>query len=688
MRSNFKSTPEIAIVSTMADAGEHLDFFIQYHKAIGISWFYIFNDDNSQETFNIANKYKNVKVIHKDKEYFEKVKETPVFENTKKRNLLEKEVMVRQEANVYIAAAEATLKGIDWLIHIDIDELFFLNGNNIYDHFKELDRKSIGGFNYVNYEAITTGLGNDCIYSSTQYFKKNYFRRGAWFFSEQQKKIIKSIPNLSKLYFNYYQNGKSSFPLKNKIVVHDVHAIRSEGKTLKLGDHTSPIVLHFPCSNFTQFWKKYERLGDFEDNWNGKPRAGKFIDKFHLLARDTYLENNELLMQNLYKERLMLSPKSIKTLIDAGLVVELSDIKNFEEERIEACNSLPNVEQAQVLVYPEIQSAFEKCSYLEDYYVKNSALSGEFIHFSDSNDLVGWQRKHVLLKQRNDIGKKSDGLNIFPMLNGKLILDCSIKSAVDYIRNIILFHEDDKWLIIDIENAIQFSSQSSSQNTSLHQYRVNQIRFVTEVLDKCSDYSRARVVLKVAKQYAIYFALKKFGYNVIYSDMFDTLHDSADEGKWLTEYFYKCLPLRNGLNLCIDENTVKEKGKNYSDCFYSVLYFVAVSILNRKMENEGNVECYFEARKKYQAILKLNAKIEIFEKGKYCLIKKYDDRFKYYCCVNLSTEYKNIRSILGQENRSLVGKPFLDMIANKKMIIDETIFLEPRSSKWLRVCLR
>jgi len=168
------------------------------------------------------------------------------------------------------------------------------------------------------------------IYLSSEYFKINYFKNLHWFFNDKQKQLISSASWLKEKYVNFYQNGKSAVSTYgNKIVFQDVHSIIGNGSR-KMGTRRDHLILHFPCARFSDFIKKYLRLGNFSDTWQGSRRAGRFIDEIHLESRDFFKENKndkEALLAFFIKNFTLQEP-NIKQLIELNLLQRI----NFHTE--------------------------------------------------------------------------------------------------------------------------------------------------------------------------------------------------------------------------------------------------------------------------------------------------------------------------------------------------------------------
>lgn len=314
---------KLAIVATIADASDSVYQFISYHLFLGFSKLYIFVDDNDEDVIRIASTFEQVHIFPKNEYLREQWKNTPAFSDESKKELIDKEVMVRQEMNFYIASLLAKKDEIDWLLHIDIDELFYPNQLDLMDYFVSLQKKGIASVTFLNYESISTSENSESVFSSANYFRVNFFKRGHWLFSKEQREYIKNTPWLKGKYFNYYQNGKSIINLTGKkIVFYDVHSIMADGKRL-LGGHEDPLVLHFPCARYVDFRKKYKRLGDFSDVWMGYQRTGDFIENTHLESRDIFKLSSEAESRSYYVNNFVLNDVKINALLDKKMAIKI-----------------------------------------------------------------------------------------------------------------------------------------------------------------------------------------------------------------------------------------------------------------------------------------------------------------------------------------------------------------------------
>jgi len=73
------------------------------------------------------------------------------------QGFIDTEVQARQQLNAEHASRMALNDKVDWLVHIDIDELFYVAPpNTVKAHFSWLSSSSVGNMNYMNFEVSSS----------------------------------------------------------------------------------------------------------------------------------------------------------------------------------------------------------------------------------------------------------------------------------------------------------------------------------------------------------------------------------------------------------------------------------------------------------------------------------------------------------------------------------------------------
>lgn len=167
----------------------------------------------------------------------------------------------RQENNVNAALSLCRSFNVDWLFHIDSDELIYLDKKDDSSRWSELADPSVGHVKLLNHEVCpvweTTNHFVDC-----QHFKLN-----------------------GQLKFNFYSNGKAAVRCAPRVRAAGVHAFAEyQGCNIQ---SVSFVVLHYACASFDLWKQKYALLGDFPSFWYDNPSLPITLT-FHLESRDVY----------------------------------------------------------------------------------------------------------------------------------------------------------------------------------------------------------------------------------------------------------------------------------------------------------------------------------------------------------------------------------------------------------------
>ena len=236
---------QIGIVTTVKNPHQINDW-IKYHLKIGFVKLYIVLDDENE---NIQYDDNRVKILKNNKQWRDNL-----IGPNHLQELLDQydiEVMSRQIVNFNTIREIAKKDKINWLLHIDADELFYTENNSLETIF---DNK-YDTIKFDNYEMIPT---NDNY--------RNCFQEGIMFKTDKNTYLA-------------YVNGKSAVKVNSNSEIIGVHGF------LGGSYYESPIgkILHYPSCNFNEYLTKYKILGNFNDKWWNKV---SIPIKFHLESRD------------------------------------------------------------------------------------------------------------------------------------------------------------------------------------------------------------------------------------------------------------------------------------------------------------------------------------------------------------------------------------------------------------------
>nr|QEO74857.1 hypothetical protein [uncultured bacterium] len=335
---------KVAIVSTLRNAGAVLDSFISYHLSLGFAHLFLFFDDPDDPSVNTARGYPNVTVIRngeKLRQLWGKTKQyalRPEF-----RRFINSQVVVRQMLNVEIANQLALRQGIDWLLHIDLDELFYCPNQTLQEHFQNLTDRNINNVTYLNHEAVVERGDIDDYFREATLFKKNTAAPVPPSLRARQNRVIKSIPQFNPNFFLFYNVGKAAArPAENLMhsSVHTFFYLTKENAHYLNSDFTSgassgpqagstisadAVILHYPCCGFEHFWNKYVSRGNFEDKWLDRIEIAPFLP-FHIEARNTVMRGDKEAARELYHRRVVINDQAIiDRLIESELACRIHE---------------------------------------------------------------------------------------------------------------------------------------------------------------------------------------------------------------------------------------------------------------------------------------------------------------------------------------------------------------------------
>ncbi|KAK3997786.1 hypothetical protein QBC44DRAFT_363979 [Cladorrhinum sp. PSN332] len=178
-------------------------------------------------------------------------------------------LLVRQPSNLkhaisYLLEHQDRL-GVEWLLHIDQDEILFENGCTSW-----ATDSRVGQVTFINHEAVP--LRHD---------PSNAFADCVWFNTNG--------PDAEP--FMAYGNGKSAVRLSPGVEPDGAHRFQNfQGDAITLPDDAQvhPVLLHYPYPSFESWRAKFSLYGRFSDFWMDDEQYPNRLD-FMLQSRDKAL---------------------------------------------------------------------------------------------------------------------------------------------------------------------------------------------------------------------------------------------------------------------------------------------------------------------------------------------------------------------------------------------------------------
>jgi hypothetical protein len=344
-----------AIVSTMrfpAFGAHVVRSFIEYHRKVGFVRLYLFFDDPTDSAIQIAQTYSKslVTVIVHDDALAQQWKECYSYHNL--APFVADEVQARQHLNCEIAMKLALLENqnqiqiqnqIDWLLHIDSDELFYTKETSVLGHFQSLWNDDVYQMTYMNHEGIPEGninINEDGIdyFQNITLFRRHHLDVPL---NSPSKKAMEYWESRTQhgQYMLCYDNGKSACRVVEGARPASVHSwilpsstttkITMQSKTAlvdprnlnlqKIRKCSDPCILHYVVCGLPWLKSKYEMLGAFQDAWFGGRLP--IAPSFHLDARDALLNNN---IESIWNSQVIFQNEEIlQEHLDTGVLLRL-----------------------------------------------------------------------------------------------------------------------------------------------------------------------------------------------------------------------------------------------------------------------------------------------------------------------------------------------------------------------------
>ncbi|KAJ0246766.1 Glycosyltransferase-like [Hirschfeldia incana] len=280
--------PKICITTSTSAGLEQTLPWLFYHKVIGVSTFYLFVEGKAAspnvslvlETIPVSSRSVNlfsflifywtmtfvvqgVKVIHRTKELEEQQSKSRIWNETWLASFFYKpcnyELFVKQSLNMEMAIKMAQDSGMEWIIHLDTDELIHPSGTYEYSLRKLLGNISsdVDAVIFPNYESSVERDDIKEPFSEVSMFKKNYDHLPRDVYFGSYKEATRGNPN----YFLTYGNGKAAARVQNHLRPNGAHRWHNYRKTPKEIKLEEAAILHYTYPKFSDLTSRRDRCG-------------------------------------------------------------------------------------------------------------------------------------------------------------------------------------------------------------------------------------------------------------------------------------------------------------------------------------------------------------------------------------------------------------------------------------------
>nr|KYP48002.1 hypothetical protein KK1_030361 [Cajanus cajan] len=258
-------SPKICITTSTSAGLEQTLPWIFYHKVIGVSNFLLFVEGKaaSPNVTRVLETIPGVKVIFRTKELEEQQAKSRIWNETWLATFFYKpcnyELFVKQSLNMEMAIVMARESGMDWIIHLDTDELMHAAGTQEYS-LRQLLADVPGNVDMVIFPNYESSVERDDIkepFSEVSMFKKNYDHLPKDVYFGNYKEATRGNPN----YFLTYGNGKSAARIQDHLRPNGAHRWHNYMKTPNEIKLEEAAVLHYTYTKFSDLTSRRDRCG-------------------------------------------------------------------------------------------------------------------------------------------------------------------------------------------------------------------------------------------------------------------------------------------------------------------------------------------------------------------------------------------------------------------------------------------
>jgi hypothetical protein len=322
----------IGLTTTVKNEEHVIQQHIRYHTYIGVTDFIIFLDYSTDGTKdkikNLCNPYVFENLTYQD--LLQYIKHKPHLNLQLIENNFTTHFGIRQTCHSHVTSEICNHEGIQWLIHVDPDELVYIDQggirkNGLQRFLSGLDN-SVKAVSFTNLEVVPTRIKVD--FAFQDYLFKNHVIDGA------RKGLPKSLvfnPFTNSMTTSGWFWGHSSGKLATRVgfdsYLTSSHQCVTDGKIV-----SKDYLLHYNIYSYRQFLSKYRNFG----NYPQKRSHGRPVRPLRVLLTD--IVNSERFsddyLLDYYKKYVMYSERDIDVIkkMFRNALLEIDAIADFCSE--------------------------------------------------------------------------------------------------------------------------------------------------------------------------------------------------------------------------------------------------------------------------------------------------------------------------------------------------------------------
>ncbi|GMH27028.1 hypothetical protein Nepgr_028871 [Nepenthes gracilis] len=317
--------PKIAFATSTSAGLDQILPWMFYHKVIGVTTFYLFVEGKSAspEVSRVLESIPGVKVIYRTTELEEQQARSRIWNETWLASFFYKpcnyELFVKQSLNMEMAIVMARNDGVEWIIHLDTDELIHPAGGREYSLRQLLldIPKNVDMVVFPNYESSVERDDVKDPFSEVSMFKKNYDHLPKDTYFGMYKESTRGNPN----YFLTYGNGKSAARIQDHLRPNGAHRWHNYMKTPNEIKLEEAAVLHFTYAKFSDLTSRRDRCGCKPTKEDVKRCFMLEFDRAAFIIASTATEEE---MLNWYREHIVWGDKALNLkLLRKGILTRI-----------------------------------------------------------------------------------------------------------------------------------------------------------------------------------------------------------------------------------------------------------------------------------------------------------------------------------------------------------------------------
>ncbi|XP_076904861.1 glycosyltransferase-like KOBITO 1 [Bidens hawaiensis] len=316
--------PKICITTSTSAGLDQILPWIFYHKVIGVSNFFLFVEGKaaSPGVSKVLESIPDVKLIFRTRELEEQQAKSRIWNETWLSSFFYKpcnyELFVKQSLNMEMAIVMAREADMDWILHLDTDELIYPAGTREYSLRKLLSDvpKYVDMVVFPNYESSVERDDIKDPFSEVSMFKKNYDHLPKDTYFGNYKESTRGNPN----YFLTYGNGKAATRIQHHLRPNGAHRWHNYMKTPNEIKLDEAAVLHYTYTKFSDLTSRRDRCGCKPTKDDVKRCFMLDFDRSAFIIASTATEEE---MLSWYREHVVWTDKTLNMKLMKGILTRI-----------------------------------------------------------------------------------------------------------------------------------------------------------------------------------------------------------------------------------------------------------------------------------------------------------------------------------------------------------------------------